>query len=46
MINKYFLLKIRSRLVGDKDASLGVVKKMGKLKKYDQIEENEFKVIL
>jgi len=35
-----------NRLVGDKDVSLGVVIKMGKLKEYDQIEENELKVIL
>jgi len=35
-----------NRLVGDKDVSLGVVIKMGKLKEYDQIEENEIKVIL
>jgi hypothetical protein len=35
-----------NRLVGDKDVSLGVVIKMGKLKEYDQIEENELKVVL
>jgi hypothetical protein len=35
-----------NRLVGDKDVSLGVVIKMGKLKEYEQIQENELKIIL